>query len=42
MRPWLPAFCQRVEQAARLPFYRELARLVEPLLAAIPLSLSAY
>jgi TorA maturation chaperone TorD len=41
VQPWLPAFCQRVEQAARLPFYRELARLVEPLLAAIPLSLSA-
>jgi TorA maturation chaperone TorD len=42
VRPWLPAFCQRVEQAARLPFYRELARLVEPLLAAVPPPLSSY
>jgi len=33
VRPWLPAFCRRVKEAARLPFYRELAHLAEPLLS---------
>ena len=42
VRPWLPTFCHRVEQAARLPFYRELARLAEPLLTAVPLPSSSY
>ena len=36
VRPWLPAFCQRVKEAARLPFYRELAHLAEPLLSVVP------
>ena len=27
VRPWLPTFCERVEVAARVAFYRELARL---------------
>lgn len=42
VQPWLPTFCQRVEQAARLPFYCELARLVEPLLAAVPPPLPSH
>jgi TorA maturation chaperone TorD len=33
MRPWLPAFCRRVKEVARLPFYRELACLAESLLS---------
>ena len=33
VRPWLPAFCRRVKEAARLPFYRELACLAESLLS---------
>ncbi|MGQ9593634.1 MAG: TorD/DmsD family molecular chaperone [Anaerolineae bacterium] len=37
VQPWLPRFCQRVEEAARLPFYRELARLASALLAATPM-----
>ncbi|MGQ9627112.1 MAG: TorD/DmsD family molecular chaperone [Anaerolineae bacterium] len=36
MQPWLAAFCQRVEEAARIPFYRALARLAEPLLSVAP------
>ena len=36
MRPWLPAFCRRVEEAARIPFYRALAHLTESLLSDIP------
>lgn len=36
LRPWLANFCRRVEEAARLPFYRELAHLVEPLLSVAP------
>lgn len=36
VRPWLPSFCRRVEAAARLPFYRELAHLTEPLLSVVP------
>jgi len=33
---WLPRFCRRVIEAARLPFYRELARLATALLAVAP------
>ncbi len=36
VQPWLPRFCRRVIEAARLPFYRELARLASALLAAAP------
>ncbi|MFN3763239.1 MAG: molecular chaperone [Anaerolineae bacterium] len=36
VRPWVPAFCRRVEEAARLPFYRELAHLTALLLSVIP------
>lgn len=36
VRPWLPAFCRRVKKTARLPFYRELARLAELLVAVVP------
>jgi len=36
VQPWLPAFCRRVEKAARIPFYRELARLAEQVLSATP------
>jgi len=36
VRPWLSAFCRRVKEAARLPFYRELAHLAEPLLSVVP------
>jgi len=36
VQPWLPAFCRRVKEAARLPFYRELACLAEPLLSVVP------
>ncbi len=38
VRPWLPSFCRRVEETARLPFYRELARLAELLVAVVPTS----
>jgi len=34
VQPWLPTFCQRVEDAARIPFYRELARLARTVLSA--------
>lgn len=33
VQPWLPRFCRRVEEAARVPFYRELARLTASLLS---------
>lgn len=36
VRSWVPAFCRRVEEAARLPFYRELAHLAEALLSIVP------
>ena len=39
---WLPEFCQRVEGAARMPFYRELARLAEPLLSVVPRPMSSH
>ena len=41
VRPWLPAFCRRVEEAARLPFYRNLTRLAERLLAIDPIPTSS-
>jgi len=42
VQPWLPTFCQRVEEAARMPFYRNLARLAEPLLSATPTLMSSH
>lgn len=42
VQPWLPTFCQRVEEAARMPFYRNLARLAEPLLSAAPTLMSSH
>lgn len=36
VQPWLGAFCRRVEAAARMPFYREMAHLAERLLFAAP------
>lgn len=39
---WLPMFCQRVEKAARIPFYRELAWLIEPLLSVNPIAMPAH
>ncbi len=33
--PWLPEFCRRVEEASRISFYRELARLAGVLLGRI-------
>jgi len=36
IRPWLPTFCRRVEEAARISFYRELAGLAESLLCPKP------
>jgi TorA maturation chaperone TorD len=35
VQPWLPEFCWRVEEAARIPFYPELAKLVKLLLGNI-------
>jgi len=40
VHPWLPHFCRRVMDAARLPFYRELVSLAWPLLSAVPESVS--
>jgi TorA maturation chaperone TorD len=37
VQPWVPEFCQRVHGAARIPFYRELAWLLEPLLSTAPI-----
>lgn len=36
VRSWLPEFCQRVDQAARIPFYREIVRLIQALLLVVP------
>ena len=41
MRRWVPLFCRRVNQAARLPFYRVLSRLVEALIAGEDFLLSS-
>jgi len=35
VQPWLSSFCRRVEEVARIPFYRELARLIGPVLSAV-------
>jgi DMSO reductase family type II enzyme chaperone len=35
VQPWLPEFCRRVEEAARIPFYPELAKLVKLFLGNI-------
>ena len=34
--PWLPEFCHRVEDASRISFYREMARLAAALLGEFP------
>jgi len=39
--PWLSPFCRRVEEASRIPFYRELARLTEALLGRMSKTVEA-
>ena len=36
LRLWAPTFCRRAEKAARIPFYRELARLADKVLGIAP------
>jgi TorA maturation chaperone TorD len=38
--PWLPEFCHRVEDASRISFYREMARLAAVLLGEFPEALN--